>query len=366
MITIDARWINTSGIGTYLRKIIPGIMRRFSNHGICLMGLQEDLLDFIGPMSSNYKIINARSEMYSIREQIDYFRLIPPETSIYFATHYNVPLLYNGRMLVTVYDLMHLAMPQFVQGFHRRIYAKFMFSAVRHKADSILTISEFTKQEMERLLGGFNQPITPIHLGVSDEWYSIPTSPSPHPRPYVLYVGNIKPHKNLKTLVKAFIAIASRVPHDLILVGKKDGFITGDVEVANLSQMLEGRIHFTGRVPDDLLKQYFHHAETLVFPSHYEGFGLPPLEAMAAGCPVVVSNVASVPEVCGDAALYFDPYDVNDLSIKLELILANNELRDALREKGLARARSFTWERSVSKTCDVIQKMLDEDAGREI
>lgn len=364
MITIDARWINTSGIGTYLRHIIPGIINQFSTHKITLLGRTDELKNELGPLAYRCELVDACAGMYSVREQLDYARIIPRETKIYFATHYNVPLFYSGRMLVTVYDLMHLAMPQFAPGFHKRFYAKLMFSAVRFKADSILTISEFTKHEMERLFGRFDQPITPIHLGVSDEWFSIPMLPSPHPRPYVLYVGNIKPHKNLKTLVKTFIAMASRVHHDLVLVGKKDGFITGDDEVAKLAQTLGGRIHFTGRVTDDQLHQYFRHAEILVFPSHYEGFGLPPLEAMAAGCPVVVSNAASLPEVCGDAAMYFNPYDVDDLSNKLDLVLANSELRDSLRQSGLARAKSFTWDRCVTKTCDVIQQMLDQSSGR--
>jgi len=360
MITIDARWINTSGIGTYLRHIIPGIIEHFPSHEITLLGRVDELQNTFGSIIGRCRIIEAQAKMYSIREQLDYVRLIPRETKLYFATHYNVPLFYSGRMLVTVYDLMHLAMPQFAPGFHKRLYAKLMFSVVRYKADSILTISEFTKHEMERLLGRFDQPITPIHLGVSDEWFSIPALPSPHPRPYVLYVGNIKPHKNLKTLVKAFIAIESRIPHDLVLVGKKDGFITGDDEVAELAWNLGERIHFTGRVSDDELKQYFHHAETLVFPSLYEGFGLPPLEAMAAGCPVVVSNAASLLEVCGDAALYFDPYDVNDLSRKLELVLTNSQLRDSLRQSGLDRAHKFPWDRCVNITCESIENLLDK------
>ena len=366
MITIDARWINTSGIGTYLRHIIPGIIERFPSHEITLLGRVDELQGTLGKIIARCQIIEAQAKMYSIREQIEYVRLIPRETKLYFATHYNIPLFYSGRMLVTIYDLMHIALPQFVPGFHKQLYAKLMFSALRYKADSILTISEFTKHEMERLLGRFDQAITPIHLGVSNEWFSIPALPSPHPRPYVLYVGNIKPHKNLKSLVKGFIAIASRIPHDLVLVGKKEGFITGDDEVALLAQSLGLRIHFTGRVSDDEIHQYVKHADALAFPSHYEGFGFPPLEAMAAGCPVLVSTAASLPEVCGDAAIYFDPSDVNDLSSKLELILVNNELRDSLREKGLARARSFTWHHCVNRTCDVIQKMLDEDAVGQI
>jgi glycosyltransferase involved in cell wall biosynthesis len=361
MITIDARWIHMSGIGTYLKQIIPGVIRHFSRERVVLLGCPDDLRSLISPTSFRYEIINAKANMYSVREQIDYIRLIPRETKLYFATHYNVPLFYSGRMLVTVYDLMHLAMPQFVPGFHKRLYAKYMFASVRRKAHSILTISEFTKQEMARLVGNFNQPITPVHLGVGKDWFLIPTLPSPHPRPYILYVGNIKPHKNLKTLVSAFISISSCLQHDLVLVGKKDGFITGDDEVADMARSLGGRIHFTGRVTDDQLHQFVRHADVLVFPSYYEGFGLPPLEAMAAGCPVIVSRAASLPEVCQDAALYFNPHDTNDLSKKLILLLTNKNLSDSLRERGLIRAKSLTWDHCINKTCDVIRDILTED-----
>ncbi|WP_420906007.1 glycosyltransferase family 4 protein [Candidatus Magnetaquiglobus chichijimensis] len=304
--------------------------------------------------------------MYTIQEQIDLFFHIPKQTKLYFSTHYNVPIFYSGKMLVTVYDMMHLAMPQFVHGYHKHLYARLMFSAVRRKAESILTISEFTKNEMQRLLGEFEQTITPIHLGVGEEWFSIPQMPSPHPRAYILYVGNIKPHKNLKVLVDSFISVSDRIKHDLVLVGKKEGFITGDQEVAVLAQSLPERIHFTGRVSDDRLHQYFRHAEALVFPSLYEGFGLPPLEAMAAGCPVVVSNAGSLPEVCGDAALYFNPYDEKDLTEKLLRVINDGELQGSLRHRGHERAKSFTWARCVDQTCDVIERLLEAPARNSL
>ena len=324
-----------------------------------LLGNASELQNILGSLSLQCGFIQASAGMYSIREQLDYLKLIPHGTKLYFATHYNVPLFYSGRMLVTVYDMMHLAMPKFVQGYHKRLYARLMFAAVRLKAESVLTISEFTKNEMYRLLGEFSQPITPILLGVGNEWFSIPRMPSLHPRPFFLCVGNIKPHKNLKLLVKAFITIADRVPHDLVLVGKKEGFIHGDQEVAMLAKSFPGRIYFTGRVPDVDLHQYFCHADALIFPSLYEGFGLPPLEAMAAGCPVVVSNAGPLREVCGDAALYFNPYDESDLSEKLLRIIHDIELQGALRNRGYERAKTFTWERCVSQTCDVIEKLLE-------
>lgn len=358
MITIDARWINTSGIGTYLRHIIPGIITHFTNHQVTLLGHANELQSMLGPLASRCNFIESHAGMYSIYEQLDYARLIPRESQLYFATHYNIPLFYSGPMLVMVYDMMHLATPQFAPGFHKQLYAKIMFNLVRHRADSILTISDFTKNEMLRILGDLKQPIMPIPLGVGEEWFSIPRLSSPHPSPFLLYAGNIKPHKNIKLLVKSFISISDQIPHDLVLVGKREGFITGDSDVAALAQSLPGRIHFTGRISDHQLHQYFRHADVFVFPSLYEGFGLPPLEAMAADCPVVVSNAGSLPEVCGDAALYFNPYDETDLAGKLLRILSNSELREALRKRGIRHARSFPWDRCVSQTCRVIDSLL--------
>lgn len=359
MITIDARWIYTSGIGTYLRHIIPGIVKHFSGHLFTILGDKYELNKLLGPDSKNCTFVHANAGMYSIREQIDFIRLIPRDTDLYFATHYNVPLFYRGVMLVTVYDLFHLAMPELVGGIHKTLYARLMFSAVRRKSSAIITISEFTKSELIRFTGPVgNQSITPIHLGIDEEWFSIPRGNSPHNRPYILYVGNIKPHKNLGSLIKAFEIISDRVPHDLILVGKKEGFITGDTLAAISAQCCNGRVRFTGHVDHMQLKRYITNASALVFPSLYEGFGLPPLEAMAALCPVLVSNVGPMPEICGDAALYCDPYRVEDIAEKMMMLLSDDSLRYSLRELGLEHAKKFNWERCINETCNVIEKLL--------
>lgn len=358
MITIDARWLHTSGIGTYLTHIIPGILDSFTENKVCLMGTESDLRWIVGVSNSRVRIIEANAEMYSLSEQWDYVRKIPKQTTLYFSPHYNIPMFYYGKMLVTVHDLFHLAMPGFVHGLHKKLYARLMFNVVRKKANAIITVSNFTRLELIRLTGQGKQPIIPIHHGVDENWFSIPKSESPHHRPYILFVGNIKPHKNLGALVKAFGSISNRISHDLVLVGKKEGFITGDKAVAVDAQDLSGRVHFTGRVDDMQLRRYFSHADALVFPSLYEGFGLPPLEAMAAGCPVLVSSAASLPEVCGDAALYCDPYSIEDISHKIMELLTNGSLRDDLRNKGLTHARQFTWEKCCDQTCKIIRNLL--------
>lgn len=357
MITIDARWINTSGMGTYLRNVLPGVIAAFPDREFCLLGDKTVLSTLEGVSRNNVRLVEAKSPMYSLAEQLELKRIIPKETSLFWATHYNVPLLYRGKMMVTVYDLFHLAMPELVGGLHKRLYAEIMFWAVCRRAAAIITISRFTKDEFVRFTGNTRQPIHPIHLGVADDWFHIQPSDRPHHKKYILYVGNVKPHKNLRALVNAYGLICDKIPHDLVIVGKKEGFITGDEVVANEAARLGSRVQFTGYVSDERLRQYFSHADALVFPSLYEGFGLPPLEAMAAGCPVLVSTAASLPEICGDAAVYFDPHRPEDIAAKMLVVLSDEVLRESIRQKGYDRAQSFTWDACVKQTCDVIRAL---------
>jgi len=358
MITIDIRWLHTSGIGTYLKNILPLVIGELYYKKICLLGNVEEMQKFNWSIDKNVYLIEAQSSMYSISEQFEIANIIPKETQLYFATHYNIPLLYKGKTMVTVYDLFHVAMPNLVRGIHKRIYANFMFNLVRKKADAIITISQFTKDELIRFTGKGSQELYPIHLGVEESWFNIDPGNNPYGKPYLLYVGNVKPHKNLSRLIRAFGMLVDKIPHDLVIIGKKDGFITGDKSVVHEAAKLGNRVQFTGYVEDKLLRQYFAHAEVFVFPSLYEGFGLPPLEAMAAGCPVLVSNAASLPEVCEDAAIYCDPYNHEDIAKKILLLMKDSSLRETLRRKGVEHARKFTWEKCASETCSVINRLL--------
>jgi glycosyltransferase involved in cell wall biosynthesis len=360
MITIDTRWLKTSGIGTYLQNIVPGIIAAFPKQIFCLIGKLDEMEQYGLLSGDNVRPVPSAAPMYSLREQVEIASKIPKATQLYFATHYNIPLLYRGRMLVTVYDLFHLAMPGLVGGLRKSAYARFMFNAVRRKADAIITISKFTRDELVRYTGPGRQEIYPIHLGVDKSWFDIRKTQNPHQRPFLLYVGNVKPHKNLQALVRAFALIADETDHDLLIVGKKEGFITGDEAPSKEAAKLEGRVHFTGHVSEELLKQYVAHAEALVFPSLYEGFGLPALEAMAAGCPVIASSVASLPEVCGDAVLYCDPYQPRDIASRILELLDDDAGRRELKLKGNARARQFTWETCIHETCSIIEGLLSE------
>jgi glycosyltransferase involved in cell wall biosynthesis len=363
IITIDLRLLNVSGIGTYLRNVIPGIIMEFRSNRFTLIGDKAEIGRLGLPNDRRISVVVAKSKMYSLFEQAEIPDLIPKNTRIYFAPHYNIPLLYRGSMLVVVHDLFHLAMPDLVDGVHKSLYARFMFYSLRRKADAIITVSRFTKNELIRFTGRGRQQIHPIHLGVERSWFDVKQDATKAlKKPYLLYIGNVKPHKNLGALIKAFELISSEISHDLILAGKKDGFITGDRNVLMAAEKLQGRVLFTGYMNEVLLKQYVAQADALVFPSLYEGFGLPPLEAMAAGCPVIVSNVASIPEICGDAAMYCDSYKPRDIADKILEVIRNKQRREELIGLGLAHARYFTWDKCVKETCGVIDKLLRDQS----
>jgi glycosyltransferase involved in cell wall biosynthesis len=260
-------------------------------------------------------------------------------------------------MVATIYDVAPLAMSHLLS-LPKRMYARAMFAYVRRRASALLTISEFTRAEFLRLVGVPRGTISVIPLAAGDEWRGISAGPRPDPAPYLVYVGNVKPQKNLVALLSAFASLLDRIPHRLVIVGRERGFITGDPRVQQMARQLGDRVLLTGEVDDETLRGWVAHADALVFPSLYEGFGLPPLEAMAIGTPAVVSHAASLPEVCGDAALYFDPHDPSDIARQIECVVGNHAIADRLRRAGRQRVSQSSWSDCAARTTAVLQAVL--------
>lgn len=357
-IAVDARMIRASGIGTYVSEVLPRVIAARPEIGLALLGPASLLQELPWTRTPNVRIIEVDAPIYSAREQIALARNVPPSSSVFWSPHYNIPLAWRGRLLVTVHDVAHLALPQFFGGFHRQAYARFMLRRVSRSADAIITPSEFTRMEFERLVGVPRARLEVVPDGVSQLWFNVPPSPTPHPKPYLLYVGNVKPHKNLGRLLEAFGQIAPRIPCDLLILGKDEGFRTEDSAVQAAAGRLGPRVQLLGALPQGILQRYVAHAEALVLPSLYEGFGLPPLEAMACGRPAIVARAASMPEVCGDAACYFDPLDSASIAKAILRVLEDPQLRETLRCRGLERARHFTWERTTGATLAILDRVL--------
>jgi len=349
---VDARMIDSSGIGTYIENVLSRIVNNRLNFKIILLGEKEKLAHKFPEV----EIIECSSSIYGVKEQLDFIKKTPKEYDLFWSPHYNIPIFLRKKLLVTIHDFFHLDMPEFVQGFEKKLYARLMFNRVSKRANEIITVSNFSKNQSAVHLGE-NNNVNVIYNGVDQKWFHLEKDKSQE-KTYILFVGNVKPHKNLKNLIKAYELIKNDIVEDLVIVGKKEGFITGDSYISSLNNDLLKRITFTGYVSDAELKSWVCNAKALVFPSIYEGFGLPPLEAMACGTPVITSDAASLPEVCKDAAIYFDPYNIEDIAEKLRSTLNNEELLTLLSTKGKKQATKFTWEDSVNKHVEVIERLL--------
>lgn len=357
-VAIDVRMANDSGIGTYIRNVVPRIVAARPHWRVTLLGRIERMRTYGWDQLPNVTLVDCRSGIYTIAEQFELWRRTPRGVDLFWSPHYNIPLLHRGRLVVTVHDLFHLAMRRHVRRPDQRAYARLMFEAVARRSRGIICISEFTRGELMRLLPRLACETPVVHNGVDPVWSTPVRGERPHRRPYVLFVGNIKPHKNVRRLVDAFGRIMPDVPHDLVIVGRREGMRTIDTEVVRRAETIGDRVTFTGELDFDDLRTYVASADVLVAPSLYEGFGLPPLEAMAAGCPTLVARAASLPEVCGDAALYCDPLDVNDMASRLLELLRDARLRDELRARGRAQAARFTWEACARGTLGVLEGAL--------
>ena len=362
-LTVDARMVKAAGIGTYLRHLLPRLMAKSPGWKYFLLGKKEELDEFPWACGPQATLIPYSRPIYSPREQLEIPSRIPSETDLYWQPHYNIPLFYRGKLLATVHDLLYLDEPGIPGGFHKHLYARRLFSALRKKADGILCVSGYTKERLLFHTGkGKAEPVV-VYNGIDESWFKAARGDAPHGKPYLLYVGSVKPHKNLARLAGAFQTLLNRIPHDLLIVGKKEGLITGDPKALSAAEKLGPRVRFTGDFDHDdpRFRQFYLHAQALILPSLYEPFGLPALEAMACGCPVLLSNAPALPEVYGDAAEYFDPRDTGGMARKIEKVLSDPALRASLAKRGTERARLYHWDKSADKTFEVIQKIIQPD-----
>jgi glycosyltransferase involved in cell wall biosynthesis len=351
------RMVQSAGIGTYLQELVPRLFTILSKPALCLLGHPELLRGFTWAQHPNIRIIDCRAGIYSLREQVELPMRIPRDTTLYWSPHYNIPLSYRGSLLVTVHDTFHLAMPQFVEGWHRRAYARLMFRAVRAKATAIVCVSQFAKDQLLQFVPKGRQDVTVVYNGVDASWFTPVPGGSPHGKPYMLFVGSVKPHKNLSRLLEAFAFVQEHIPHDLVIIGRREGFITGDASAMAMASAMSDRVICVGELEhgDELLRRYYRYADVLVMPSLYESFGLPALEALACGCPVIVSRVAGLPEVYGEGAMYCDPYDPSDMAERIRLMVSNRGVRQQYLTAGHAVATHYDWDTTAEQLAALVR-----------
>jgi glycosyltransferase involved in cell wall biosynthesis len=365
-VAIDARKLHDFGIGTYIRNLLRQLARTDRETDYVLLSTAADL-DLAAQLGPNFRTVLEPSPNYSLREQMHVPWLLRRERpDVFHAPHYVLPPAVGCRSVVTIHDCIHLMFPQYLPNKIAYAYARASMWAAVKRSDRILTVSEASKRDILHFFDVAPEKIVVVYNAIDDHfWLTPPDEEVARVREryqldhqFILYVGNIKPHKNLVRLIEAFAALRRSGFDELKLL------IIGD-EISKLPALrravhghkLHKHVRFLGYVSDDTLRVLYRLASVFVFPSLYEGFGLPPLEAMASGTPVVTSNQSSLPEVTGDAAVLVDPYDVGSIVGGIRRVLSDPDFAAALRRRGPERAREFSWARSVDSTRTVYEQV---------
>jgi len=365
-VAIDTRKLHDFGIGTYVSNLVRGLAQLNQDDEYTLICHPSDV-DFVKTLGANFRAWPDRSGNYSVAEQgtipWDVWRTTP---DVFHAPHYVLPPFTPGRAVVTIHDCIHLRFPQYLPNRLAHVYARVFLKSAARKAARVITVSEASKRDIIELLHTPAAKVEVVYNGFDERLATPSAEDAARVRarfqldaPFVLYAGNIKPHKNVDRLIEAFAALRQRGLDTVKLL------IIGDdiSKYSNLRRLvhrhqLHQQVRFLGFVSTDTLAALYRLAQVFVFPSLYEGFGLPPLEAMANGTPVITSNVSSLPEVVGDAALLIDPLDERSIADAMYRVLTEPALAADLVRRGHERVKAFSWQRSASRTHEIYRDVV--------
>jgi glycosyltransferase involved in cell wall biosynthesis len=361
-IGIDARKLHDFGIGTYIRNLLWQLAKLDRDTEFVLLCRPEDrgLLSSVG---ENFRPVPETAGNYSVSEQLKIpFALRRERVTLFHAPHYVLPPLVACRSIVTIHDCIHLMFPQYLPNRLAFTYARASITLASRRASRVLTVSETSKRDILRFVDVPSDKIDVIYNAYDERFVLEPREEDvvrvrerfQLQDRFVLYAGNVKPHKNLGRLIEAFDRVRARGLDQLklVLIGDEISKYTA-LRRAVHQHRLHKHVRFLGYLPQETLAVMYRLAGVFVFPSLYEGFGLPPLEAMASGTPVVTSNVSSLPEVAGDAAVLVDPHDPDAIADGIYRVLTDETLCADLRRRGSARARQFSWDASVRRVREI-------------
>lgn len=395
---IDARFYGPigKGLGRYTQEVVDNLIKITSADQPAGDGAGFDYVIFLGPENFDEFVVPAGASVrkvllpvrwYSWQEQVLMpFYIWREKVDLMHFPHFNVPIMTPVKFVVTIHDLILTNFPTMrattLSPFWYRLKNlayRIVISAAVHRAKKIITVSEFTKQDILNKFKVRAEKVVVTYEGVANlakgrdslfvaKLDGQETLAQYHiAKNFLLYVGNAYPHKNLERLLKAFVRLRVTRPElRLVLIGKEDYFYKRLKDYASsLNLWQKGNINspvlFPGYVPDAQLEILYQAAKVYIFPSLYEGFGLPPLEAMARGCPVLSSNRSSLPEILGTAACYFDPEDEADLLAKVNRLLDSETERERLIAAGFEQVKKYSWWECARKTLATYQMVLGQE-----
>jgi glycosyltransferase involved in cell wall biosynthesis len=379
-IAIDIRRITEFGVGTYIRNVVRTLGRLDCENTYLLTGPPSKVQE-IGTLPANFRTVPLTAPERSVQGYRQ-FRAALTQFDCDLAhvpNLFSIPRAMPCPYVITVHDMVeHMSRPWGRSGFWRSL----RWQLTRHvleRAARIFAVSNFTKTEIEKLFGISGDRIEVVYNAIDDRFLRGHASAADLELiakryqvtyPFLLYAGRISPHKNVVRMIEAFSALKAELEKEqiypdlkLIIIGD-DLSGNPDLRRTVVRSGVQNDVRFLGFVPIEVLRIFYDEAKIFVFPSLYEGFGLPPLEAMAHGTPVVTSNVSSLPEVVGRAAVLVNPENVFDIMRALHRVLTDQELRARMKERGYEQAKKFSWETSVRRVLEVYRLVADGDRGR--
>lgn len=361
MILIDARMSGLS-TGKYVDKLIE-YLQNVDNANNYIILAKSRRVNEIPLTNNNFKIVACDIKEFTLKEQTSLYRQIkslkPDLVHFPMVQH---PIFYTGKKVVGMLDLTTLRFRNpsknlFIFWFKQRIYWIVNYLAAK-RADAVITISEFVKKDIVSHFGADSNKISVTYNAADKIAEDADEVNGLISKRFIMYVGRHQPHKNLERLVEAHQMLLEKNPELILAIaGKKDA--TTEILEKKINEKGYKNITFTGFVTEGQLRWMYENCEAYVFPSLSEGFGLPGLEAMVHGAPVVSSNATCLPEIYGDAAEYFDPYNVEDISGKISLVIGDKNLRANLITKGYEQATKYSWEKMAEQTLAVYEKVLE-------
>ncbi len=366
---INARYIQrkVTGIEKYILQCLSLLSKIdsknkyvlfFSNNFLPKLNLKPNFSRFITKFPTKSAFARIIWEQFWLSREIRKEKI-----NLFHGTSFVLPLFKPCRYLLTIYDLSYLYYPESYTFLNRLYYRLFLKHSVK-MANRIIAISTAAKNEIVKEFGVSEKKIDIIYPAFDDDFAVMNKivakdflSKNYHiSEPFFLFVGSLIPRKNLVRIILAFNKIKDQSKHKLVVIGKK-GWLYEEIFDTVKKLNLQSKVIFTNYVPEDDLPYFYNAATSLVFASLHEGFGIPILEAMACGCPVITSNKSSMPEVAGDSAILVDPLNIDDISAAMNKIISDEKLRIELIKKGLERVKLFSWEKSAQQLLDVYEKM---------
>lgn len=375
-IVIDGRLWGESGLGRYIRNLVTELQKIDGVNEYYILHLKKDY-DSLVYHTNNFHKVLADFKWYSFGEQIKLVKVLRElKPDLVHFPHFNVPIFYKGKFIVTIHDLIHQhfatreasTLNPFLFAVKKFGYKKVFFSAVKNSS-KIIVPSEFIKGQLVKEWKVSEDKVVVTYEGVDEEVmrevgdvrekdFEEVAGKFGISKPYLFYVGNAQPHKNILGLVRVFGEVREKFPEVNLVLAGPESFFWDKIkeELGGLEKLGRLGVVFTGFVSEKEMVVLYKNAEAFVMPSFEEGFGIPLLEAMACSCPVISSNAGSLKEVGGKAAIYFNPKDEKEMVRVVREVVGSKGVREQMIKRGLEQVKKFSWKKLAKETLVVYQK----------